>query len=464
MMSLEKYLEKKDFNYKLPLSFWEKTKFFYDIKFLFKIPFRKRVFVSSIFGISIFFEILINFLKKELNLEFSKNILSLNGKYFSTGFLLSNKSDGKKMIGAGIVFENKEIALSKTIGEFLERFSFSEISEKERPKSITKKADYLTKNSLKIYTDFHNFTNTISFTEREEFLCVPVTEIISNKKYFYPAQFIFYREKKLAPNEKRKIDLTTSGCAGGFSEKEVILSAIYENVERDSFFCYWLTKSVPIRINVDVENFAYKKIKHLIENTDYELYVLDTTTDLNIPSVVSLLLDKKVGGLILSGASSINMEKAVESSIRELPFMFHLFNETKTNNYLPDTIGRKERLFYWAFKMDMSSIQFLLKGPEKKLSEYNKFNFGSKEEELLFVTSKFKEKTNCYDQIFVYVAKNKVLSKLGYTAIRVIMPKLYPLYLYESKMLPFSLRLQEFNLWKNGGQEFVLNVEPHPFP
>jgi hypothetical protein len=44
------------------------------------------------------------------------------------------------------------------------------------------------------------------------------------------------------------------------------------------------------------------------------------------------------------------------------------------------------------------------------------------------------------------------------------MPKLYPLYLNEVMALTDSVRLEEFNLWKNGKKDFVINIEPHPFP
>jgi len=268
-------------------------------------------------------------------------------------------------------------------------------------------------------------------------------------------------------------NVTTSGCAGGFSLDSATLSAIYENVERDSFFCYWLTKSVPKIIDIDISSIAiYEKLLQVIQNTDYKIFVLDTTTDLNISSCICVLYNPISGGLCVSGSCNVNMQKAIENSVTEIVSSLSLLNfppETVFNleNYQPFItrgIGRKERLELWANETDFSKINFLLSGEKKKLSTYEQKFFLNKKEELDFVINIFKNKKNEYENIYQYQVKSRFLQKLGFYVVRVVIPKLYPLYLSENQAFTESLRLKEFNLWKNGVEIFNVNTDPHPFP
>ena len=72
MISLEKYIDKKDFQFKLPLPVFDKLKLLFDMNFLTKIPFRKKVFVSSKRNTSIYFEMLLSFFGRKIFFEREK--------------------------------------------------------------------------------------------------------------------------------------------------------------------------------------------------------------------------------------------------------------------------------------------------------------------------------------------------------------------------------------------------------
>ena len=418
---------------------------------------------------------------EKFSLKERRFFANLSHKYLAISYTNETEKNGVRIAGNGVDLKNLDLAISKSVGEFLERYYTFEISKEDRKYLIEKKISYLGENSIKHFRDYHDFSANQyeAFPKRKiidsesNLLMAPVKNLFDNKNIFYPAQYIFWGNKENFKEEKFLANVTTSGCAGGFSLDSATLSAIYENVERDSFFCYWLTKSVPKIIDIDISSIAiYEKLLQVIQNTDYKIFVLDTTTDLNISSCICVLYNPISGGLCVSGSCNVNMQKAIENSVTEIVSSLSLLNfppETVFNleNYQPFItrgIGRKERLELWANETDFSKINFLLSGEKKKLSTYEQKFFLNKKEELDFVINIFKNKKNEYENIYQYQVKSRFLQKLGFYVVRVVIPKLYPLYLSENQAFTESLRLKEFNLWKNGVEIFNVNTDPHPFP
>jgi ribosomal protein S12 methylthiotransferase accessory factor len=405
---------------------------------------------------------------KKFDLQAREVTLDFRGRYVATGFALFGQNN---LNSNGLDLEYKEVSISKAVGEFLERTCTYQMSESDiKLQVVRKKTEFRAK--IKTFCDYHRQDFFSSIPDSQEFAMLPVQEIFTNQKVLYPAQLIFWGKNHLSKDEPVLIDTCTSGCAGGFTYTGALVSAVYENVERDSFFCHWLTKTTPNEIEIDLESPAYKKITDILQNTGFEIHVFDSTTDVSVPSCFCLLYSPTLGGLGVTGSARLNMKEAVESALVEMFFMFgHLSHADhdvkKFENYVPfqtKNINRTDRLNYWAKKKDFSTISFLFAGGKRKLSLYSNETINSKQKELETLLSKFKNLGREYDKLYAYEVKNEVLKVLGYHVVRVIVPKLYPLYLVEDMALTESVRLGEFNLWKNGTEKFTINPEPHPFP
>ena len=115
----------------------------------------------------------------------------------------------------------------------------------------------------------------------------PVWSFTQGRHRYLPASMLY----SMAPEQRGSADLIadSNGCAAGNTLEEAILQGFYELVERDAFAIWWYNRlSVP---GVDLSSFDDE---FLASAADYygrcerEVWMLDVTSDLGIPSFVAL--------------------------------------------------------------------------------------------------------------------------------------------------------------------------------
>ena len=115
----------------------------------------------------------------------------------------------------------------------------------------------------------------------------PVWSFTQGRHRYLPASMLY----SMAPEQRGPADLIadSNGCAAGNTLEEAILQGFYELVERDAFAIWWYNRlSVP---GVDLSSFDDE---FLASAADYygrcerEVWMLDVTSDLGIPSFVAL--------------------------------------------------------------------------------------------------------------------------------------------------------------------------------
>ena len=113
----------------------------------------------------------------------------------------------------------------------------------------------------------------------------------------------------------------------------------------------------------------------------------------------------------------------------------------------------------------LKSIDFFISGKSVSFNDICSIErtFGNSSRELDYVEGLFKSLGPYYD-IYYYRAHHTILSKFNFTAVKVIVPKLVPMYLYELNIPVGANRLRSV-LNKLGYTPIkVLNKVPHPFP
>lgn len=404
-------------------------------------------------------------------------------KFFHFGGLLENKkgiSDGHdhKSSSAGYSLDSRETALLKFIGESIERYCLDIYKEKNLVFGSYKKL----KNRA---IDIHRIValsekqkqnpnlSRFIFDDSSTFAWVQGLSLKTGKPVLIPAQLIYL--SYTYPRDEKIIYLPIStGAAGGTSLLAAIRRGICEIIERDAFLITYLNKLTPFKVNLKL--LKNKDVNHWLELFDrykLELSVLDITTELGIPTFLSVVIDRTgIGAAVSTGLKThLNSLEAIVDSIKESQhprcWVRRLAegDPDRVKNMKPSEIkSLEERALYWFPKERIHDIAFLLKQKAKKLRKSSYHRSLSEKEQLRLVLQKLWD--HDMDAYFVDITLPQ-FRKLGYHVVKVIIPQLTPFYLNEHVPYFGGKRLYEvpktIGLKNQPTTEESLNSVPHPF-
>ena len=392
-----------------------------------------------------------------------------------------DKTDGRKVDPYGFgSARTLEEAMSKAVGEVLERYfltlyrreAFSTFS---RASLLEWKKNFFDPAALNSFLPWQKeMLPDLVWDDNTPFCFVKGEELIGKKTAYIPAQLVFWNYQ-FGHREPLLIGPTTSGAAGHFTKNEAFLASLLENIERDGFFIYWLNSLSPNVIDVSlVEDEEAKELLAYIERYHLEVFFLNTTTDIGIPSCVCAVIDRTCDEPVISlgGAAGFNIAELIVHSAGEA-LSVNAFVDKGEKYVLPAqykpftdaNIRRSERLLAWKGQEMYERFKFFIAGkkqsPDSFMNGINRFR--SPEERLEHICKRFKEMGDAY-KVYGYEVKSGVLNTLGYHVVRTVVPPLVPLYLRENVATLDSKRLREVPQklgYKTTGK---MNPWPHPFP
>lgn len=349
------------------------------------------------------------------------------------------------------------IARVKALGEAVERYCSEQISEK----AIEESYKNLNQNAVDPGI-FINYDKTFLHGRKEEYIkrirkkrikWVEGVHVNTNQRILIPAQLV-YSPYDFSQEPLIRTPIST-GAATALTKEEAIERGIFEIIERDSFILYWLSKKQPPQINLDSQN-KLKSLKDYFNRYHLDLKVYDITTDLGIPSILALVLDRtELGPSVSSGLKSgrdplnVTIGAILEAQqVRGWIRFSYLRDQQPIINSKDQIIDLKTRGYFWYPKQREKCLEFMLNGKTKDLSGIKRFN-----PNLINYLIDHKMDIFCVD------ITTKPIKKGGIYVIKTIIPQMHPLSLDEDMPYSFSERLKAFNQG-NLGQ---LNELPHPF-
>lgn len=374
-------------------------------------------------------------------------------------------------------------ALSKVVGELLERYPLTLYRTKDFVRASCRSLKQKGKNFLNIF-DLAGFADwqkdafpSRRFDEDTMFSWVKGEELLNERSALIPAQLVFWNYKRDQESQEPYLrESNTNGAAGHFTKEETILAGIYENIQRDAFLIYWLNNIAPPRI--DPKTVRDEGLKRMItdcEKYEFEVVFLNTTLDLGVPSCVCTLVDQSGFGpkISIGGGSGPDLEKALMKSITEAMGVYHWLRAggkpfVLPPDYKPFTqkgIGQEERLMFWENQESFKILKPFLSGSLQSLAETADAypsSFKNPSEELEYVKEIFRKRGSGYE-MYVYEAKHPVLDSLGYHSARIIIPVLVPVYLEETNAALGSTRLWDVPGKMGYNPSDAPNPFPHPF-
>lgn len=303
------------------------------------------------------------------------------------------------------------------------------------------------------------FKNCI-FDEVTRFQWVQGYSVARQRKVFVPSQLVFV-PYKFTQEKIIRLPITT-GAACGETLEEAIYRGICEVVERDAFIISYLNK-MPGKIVAVNGSEELKQIFEYYQSYNLTLYLIDVTTDLGIPVILGLLIDKTGLGPTVSLGAAADISpfeaviKAAEEAQHSRPWIRREMEKGNKNKNPSSIMGRG---LYWAEKKMINKLDFWLKGEKASIENQKKFLDPKKKlREILRRLKKF-----ALEVTYVDVTRPKI-RRAGFWVVRVIIPKLHPLYLEENYPYLGGERLYRFpvKLGCNQKKRKTFNPIPHPF-
>lgn len=295
--------------------------------------------------------------------------------------------------------------------------------------------------------------------------------LVTNQKIYVPAQLIFvpYLYQGSEPVIQTPI---STGAAAGETIYDAIYRGICEVIERDSFMIHYYNYINSPKINLqDLEDKKISKIVRIFKRYNLEVCVNDITTDIGIPAVVSIVIDRTGMGPAVSVGlkAGFDINENVIGAIEEALMIRSWIRDD--NIYLKPRrkdvkIIRsvEERADYW-FPVNMIDyLDFWLNSKEElppKLGVNRSLTYKKKVLYLINILNK----NNCN---IIYVDITPVdMKEYGVKVVRVIIPQLQPLHLDEKYPYLAFRRLYtapvDMGVLEKPKTFKELNNIPHPF-
>ena len=316
-----------------------------------------------------------------------------------------------------------------------------------------------------------NFVNPLSFVsysekqiDREEHEAEirrnkmswwPAVDILNNSEVFVPTQLLFLSGDFDGEFQIRRERIST-GCAfGKCGESRALYSGFFEVIERDAIMGAYLMKRGLPKIN----NLP-KEIKELVEyynRYNLEVHIFDATSDLGIPTVMSLVLDNTgIGEAVNLGAKSgKNYFECIRGSLfeaiqpRRAARMAYILNPERLKfDESKEINGMEERYAYWHPVERIGDIDFWLDSHlEADYNLLSRKNMSLKESLDIIRSREF--------SVYVSDITLPKIKEKGFETLKVLIPELHPLYLAENAKALYSVHYGEIH--DNP------KLKPHPF-
>jgi ribosomal protein S12 methylthiotransferase accessory factor len=284
--------------------------------------------------------------------------------------------------------------------------------------------------------------------------------------------YLYYRGP--CSKESALLETTSNAAAAGRSRSDALRRALLEGIERDSFLVYWMSKCAPNRILLDsIKNKNIRALLDEIQECRLDVTILDVTTDLKIPTICSVLIDRFGGVAVsLTLASDFNIENAILKTLRDA--VRHGVSSASRVEKSPlcdeenytNILSIKDRRRLWSHQCMIPRIQFFIsEGKEKSLKEMVKeVPKVNRSDELAYLKKILRDKG--YRWYAVDVTAPAARREKIYV-VKVILPDLIPVFFSERRRPIGISRLYSapvaMGIHKKALTESELNSLPHPF-
>lgn len=155
------------------------------------------------------------------------------------------------------------------------------------------------------------------FDEEREIEWTPVWSLTNQEFKYLPTSYCYYGYPK-PPKPDCWAD--ANGCAAGNTLEEAIVQGFMELVERDCVALWWYNRVTRPRVDLDSFDEPYfRALKNYYQTIHREFWVLDITSDLNIPTFAAITrrTDREVEDIVFGFGAHFDPKIALQKALTE---------------------------------------------------------------------------------------------------------------------------------------------------
>lgn len=306
------------------------------------------------------------------------------------------------------------------------------------------------------------------FNEKSNIRWVEADSVTTGRKKWVPAAVAWDSYQPQSDDEESICFGLMTGSAAGVTKEQAMIGGLLEIIERDAFMIMWYNSlSLP---RLDIRNHPISEpFRALFDESRFELTIVDTTSDIGIPSSFGLLKTKD-GKVSIGGSARMNMEDSVRKTLMEIS---QLFIGNKTQIYsksLPSLLPHQIvdyglRLPYYEQPFAYEELAFTTASPEVKLMDGLQATQETEAQRLDFLIKQLAAQG--LEALCVDITTEDA-RELGLHVVKMIVPGTVQLPRSENERLTTSKRIYETPVRLGLREEAIspqdMNRSPHPFP
>jgi ribosomal protein S12 methylthiotransferase accessory factor len=375
---------------------------------------------------------------------------------------------------------SRESALAKALGEAVERYCSAYFDFAELPLTSFEDADFrcVSPDSFALHSaeqyESPGFP-WLPFTAATPVRWQPMLDLWSGETWHVPAAlvyvpYIYYQGTGDSPI----VQPISTGLACHCSLPEAALGGICETVERDSFTLTWQAQMAVPQIRVETLSDENYELVQRFEIAGAKVFMLNITTDLGIPCVLSVLKSEveTSPALVFAASASLSPEEAARKSLEELAHTRRYSQQIK--ELVPPVVIEEnhenietqiDHLNFWCDYKNAPLADFLFSSKVRQdFAELEDLSTGSPRTDLEVLVNRLHE--HGYQALTARLTTSDVAG-LGLEVVRSVVPGLNPLFMGHRIRSLGGERLwtvpQRMGL-KGITRETGDNPWPHPYP
>lgn len=377
----------------------------------------------------------------------------------------------RQAAGAGL---DRETAIWSTVGEAIERYAgmiYDTTAVNLKCIDDIDNGEFLSPTEFILFSDEQYQRPDFPFPKFDPAMTVGWTSLkrlSDGKDIQVPAALVFMGYEQLSVDEWQ-VDSYSTGLACGPTSEWASITALKELVERDSFALHWASRRTPPVIELNaIAAHVDPRLFGLLEKSGANLNLRDITTDLGIPTVLSIVTPNAGLGIALGASCHPDPAQAVAKAIVE---SFHTYNWLLEMDRWPKNVMELDDIQSFSDHVqfhrnpDNAHITDFLRAPapHSTLFEIDALCAPdlSQAEMLEAMLARLIEHGH---EVYEADLTSADVASLGFEVRKVVSPKLQPLWCGQTGAFLDRRRFDVFLANMGLPVETPVNQDPHPFP